>query len=82
VKDNQTKQISLVQADTIPVKKELLYHGANYYYYSRYGEAISNQKVGVFVEIRTKRRTALAFLCRKGTVRRLQARQRGKPPVS
>src|SRR5512135_1301538 len=48
VKDNQTKQISLVTADDIPVKKELLYRGAPYYYYSRYGDAMANQKVGVY----------------------------------
>ena len=69
VKDNQTKQISLVQADTIPVKKELLYHGANYYYYSRYGEAISNQKVGVFVEIQNTKENRLGIPLPKGTVR-------------
>jgi hypothetical protein len=69
VKDNQTKQISLVQADTIPVKKELLYHGANYYYFSRYGEAMSNQKVGVFVEIENRKENNLGIPLPKGTVR-------------
>jgi hypothetical protein len=69
VKDNQTKQISLVQADTIPVKKELLYRGANYYYYSRYGEAMTNQKVGVFVEIQNKKESNLGIPLPKGTVR-------------
>ena len=69
VKDNQTKQISLVQADTIPVKKELLYHGANYYYFSRYGEAMSNQKVGVFVEIQNRKENNLGIPLPKGTVR-------------
>ena len=69
VKDNQTKQISLVQADTIPVKKELLYQGANYYYYSRYDEAMSNQKVGVFVEIQNKKENNLGIPLPKGTVR-------------
>ena len=69
VKDNQTKQISLVQADTIPVKKELLFRGANYYYYSRYGEAMSNQKVGVFVEIQNKKENNLGIPLPKGTVR-------------
>lgn len=69
VKDNQTKQISLVQADAIPVKKELLYHGANYYYYSRYGEAITNQKVGVFVEIQNRKEYHLGVPLPKGTVR-------------
>jgi hypothetical protein len=69
VKDNQTKQISLVQADTIPVKKELLYHGANYYYFNRYGESLSNQKVGVFVEIQNRKENNLGIPLPKGTVR-------------
>jgi hypothetical protein len=45
IKENQTKQISLVNADIIPVKKELLYYGAAYYYYNCYGEAISNRRL-------------------------------------
>ncbi len=69
VKDNQTKQISLVNADDIPVKKELLYRGAAYYYYSAYGEAISNQKVGVFLEIANKKDHNLGIPLPKGTVR-------------
>ncbi|NTW60132.1 MAG: DUF4139 domain-containing protein, partial [Nitrospirae bacterium] len=69
VKDNQTKQISLVQADTIAVKKEFLYRGAAYYYHSRYGEALSNQKVGVFVEIENREKNHLGIPLPKGTVR-------------
>jgi hypothetical protein len=69
VKENQTKQISLVQADRIPVKKELLYRGANYYYYNRYGEALANQKVGVFVEIENREKNHLGIPLPKGTVR-------------
>ena len=69
IKDNQTKQISLVNADNIPLKKELLYHGAAYYYYNRYGEAITNQKVGVFVEIENKKENNLGIPLPKGTVR-------------
>ena len=69
VRDNQTKQISLVQADTIPVKKELLYRGANYYYYSRHGETMTNQKVGVFVEIDNRKENHLGIPLPKGTVR-------------
>jgi hypothetical protein len=69
IKDNQTKQISLVSADNIPVKKELLFHGARYYYYSQYGEAISKQKVGVFVEIQNKKENNLGIPLPKGTVR-------------
>ncbi len=77
VKDNQTKQISLVAADGIPVKKELLYYGANYYYYSRYGEAISNQKIGVFVEIVNRKENNLGIPLPKGTVRVYKADREG-----
>ena len=69
IKNNQTKQISLVSADTIPVKKELLFYGAQYYYYSRYGEAMSNQKVGVFVEMENRKENNLGIPLPKGTVR-------------
>jgi hypothetical protein len=69
LKDNQTKQVSLVQADTIAVKKEFLYRGASYYYHSRYGEAMSNQKVGVFVELENREKNHLGIPLPKGTVR-------------
>jgi len=69
VRDNQTKQISLVTAVDMPVKKELLYHGANYVYYSRYSEAMPDQKIGVFVEIQNKKENNLGIPLPKGTVR-------------
>lgn len=69
IKNNQTKQISLVTADNIPVKKELVYYGAQYYYRSQYGEKISNQKVGVFVEIANEKKNNLGMPLPKGTVR-------------
>jgi len=69
IKENQTKQIGLVNADTIPVRKELLYYGAAYYYYNRYGDAITNQKVGVFVEIENRKENNLGIPLPKGTVR-------------
>ncbi len=69
IKDNQTKQISLVTADNIPVKKELLFYGARYYYYSQYGEAMTNQKVGVFIEMENKKENNLGIPLPKGTVR-------------
>ncbi len=77
VKDNQTKQISLVTAGDIPVKKELLYYGSNYYYTSRYGEAMSNQKIGVFVEIQNKKENNLGMPLPKGTVRVYKADREG-----
>lgn len=69
VKDNQTKQINLVSAEDIPMKKELVYYGARDYYYSQYGEAILNQKVGVFVEIENRKENNLGIPLPKGTIR-------------
>jgi hypothetical protein len=69
IKNNQTKQISLVTADNIPVKKELVYYGEQYYYRSQYGEKISNQKVGVFIEVLNKKENNLGMPLPKGTVR-------------
>jgi len=69
IKENQTKQISLITADNIPVKKDLIYYGSRYYYYNQHGEAITNQKVGVFVEIANKQENNLGIPLPKGTVR-------------
>jgi hypothetical protein len=69
IKDNQTKQINLVTAGDIPVKKELVFQGAKYYYYSQFGETISKQKVGVFVEIENKKENNLGIPLPKGVVR-------------
>ena len=69
MKDNQTKQITLIAAGDIPVKKELLFYGAKYYYYSQYGDAMSNQKVDVFVEIENKKENNLGIPLPKGIVR-------------
>jgi hypothetical protein len=69
IKENQTKQISLVEASGVPVRKELRYYGAAYYYRSRYGEVVSNQKVGVFVEIENRERNNLGIPLPKGKIR-------------
>jgi hypothetical protein len=69
IKDNQTKQIQLVQASDIPVKKELIFQGKGFYYRGPSGETVSNQKVGVFLKIVNKRENHLGIPLPKGTVR-------------
>ncbi|MEW6481582.1 MAG: DUF4139 domain-containing protein [bacterium] len=69
IKDNQTKQISLVDAFNIPVKKEFLFQGAENYYYSLCREPMSNQKIGVFIEIENKKENNLGISLPQGTVR-------------
>ena len=52
--DNQTKQVALMSASRVPVRKEFLLEGANYYYSGQYGEIGRKIKVGVFVEFDNK----------------------------
>lgn len=77
VKDNQTKQISLLSANDIPIKKQLIYYGAQYYYRSQYRQPISNQKVGVFLEIANKEENHLGLPLPKGIVRVYKADSEG-----
>ena len=69
IKNNQTKQVSLLTSNGVPVNKRFLYYGAQHYYRSRYGVPVSNQKVGVYVEIANKKENRLGMPLPKGTVR-------------
>jgi hypothetical protein len=52
--ENQTKQVALMSAPRVPVDKEFVLEGANYYYSGQYGELGRKMKVGVFVEFSNK----------------------------
>ncbi|MHB1144006.1 MAG: DUF4139 domain-containing protein [Thiobacillus sp.] len=52
--ENQTKQVALLSATRVPVKKELLLVGENYYYSGQHGELGQKIRVGVFVEFDNK----------------------------
>jgi hypothetical protein len=69
LKENQTKQISLLSAEKIPVVKELVFRGNDYYYRGEYGEIGRNEKVGVFLEIVNRKENGLGMPLPKGTVR-------------
>ncbi len=69
IKQNQTKQISLLDAAEIPIKKEFRFYGASQYYRGPLGTPLSNQKVGVFLEIANKEQHRLGLPLPKGTVR-------------
>ncbi|MGH7845848.1 MAG: DUF4139 domain-containing protein, partial [Candidatus Binatia bacterium] len=49
IKSQQTKQVSLLSADHIPVNKRYFYYGAQQYFRTKYGVPISHQKIGVYV---------------------------------
>lgn len=69
IAENQTKQVSLLAASQIPVRKELLLRGADYYYSSSYGELGQKMKVGVFVEFENKESARLGMPLPKGVIR-------------
>ena len=69
LKENQTKQVALLTASQVPIRKEFLLKGESYYYQSQYGELGDKLKVGVFVEFENKTETHMGMPLPKGTVR-------------
>jgi hypothetical protein len=69
IKDNQTKQMTLLDANQVPVKKLFIFPGYPYYYYSRYDQKSDRQKIGVFLELENSKRNNLGMPLPKGTVR-------------
>lgn len=69
IAENQTKQVALLSASGVPVRKELVLHGADYYYQSSYGDLGQKMKVGVFVEFDNKESARLGLPLPKGVMR-------------
>lgn len=69
ISDNQTKQVALLSASGVPVRKELLLTGADYYYQGQYGEIGTKMKVGVFIEFENKEASKLGMPLPKGILR-------------
>ncbi|MDD2320626.1 MAG: DUF4139 domain-containing protein [Geobacteraceae bacterium] len=69
IKNNQTKQIRLLQSMGIAVKKELLLSGERRYFYAASREEEKGRKVGVFLEIENRKTNGLGMPLPKGTVR-------------
>lgn len=69
LRNNQTKQVALLNATSVSVNKEYLLKGADYYYHSQYGEIGKKLKVGVYVDFTNNKKSALGLPLPKGTVR-------------
>jgi hypothetical protein len=69
IKDSQTKQLALLSAADIPVDKRFIYYGAASYHRTQSGVPISNQKVGVYLDIRNTKENRLGVPLPKGKVR-------------
>ena len=69
IADNQTKQVALLSAGGVPVVKELVLQGNEYYYRSSLGNIGQKMKVGVFVQFENREASRLGMPMPKGVVR-------------
>jgi hypothetical protein len=69
IADNQTKQVALLGASGVPVTKELVLQGNDYYYRSSVGGIGQKMKVGVFVQFENREASRLGMPMPKGVVR-------------
>ncbi len=74
---NEKKQVTLLEAQAVPVKKLLLFAGTAGYYRGKYGAIASNQKVSVFLELENKKEHHLGVPLPKGIVRVYKADKSG-----
>ncbi|HEV8590354.1 MAG TPA: DUF4139 domain-containing protein [Pyrinomonadaceae bacterium] len=70
IRDNETKQVSLLEAAGFDVKKEFVLNGQRYYYtnYNNPGQPIK-EKVGVFIQFRNAQQNKLGMPLPAGTIR-------------
>ncbi len=70
IRDNETKQVSLLEAAGFDVKKEFVLNGQRYYYtgYNNPGAPIK-EKVGVYVQFRNSQSNKLGMPLPAGTIR-------------
>jgi hypothetical protein len=69
IADKQTKQVALLGAQGVPVAKELLLQGSDYYYRASVGGIGQKMKVGVFVQFENREASRLGVPMPKGVVR-------------
>ncbi|NUZ06004.1 DUF4139 domain-containing protein [Piscinibacter koreensis] len=67
--ENQTKQVALLGASGVPVKKELVLRGGDHYYRSALPEIGQKLKAGVYVEFANRENAGLGVPLPKGVVR-------------
>ena len=79
IRDNQTKQVSLLNAAGVSVNKEFRLQGNPYYYRGRQGDLGQKLKVGVFVEFDNRKKEHLGMPLPKGTVRVYKQDKAGRP---
>lgn len=69
LRQNEQKQVTLLEGAGIGLEKRLVFHGATHYYRNAWGDVVSNQKVGVFLDFQNTERNRLGMPLPKGIVR-------------
>ena len=69
LKNNEQKQVTLLEASRFDVDKHLIFYGAAHYYRGQYGHVVSNQKVGVFLDFENSEQNRLGMPLPAGVVR-------------
>ncbi len=69
ISENQTKQVALLNATGVPVRKELVLMGSDYYYASSYGDLGQKLKVNVWLHFDNKTSARLGMPLPKGILR-------------
>ena len=79
IRNNQTKQVSLLNAAAVAVNKEFRLQGSPYYYRGQQGDLGQKLKVGVFVEFDNRKKDNLGMPLPKGIVRVYKQDKAGRP---
>jgi hypothetical protein len=69
IKDNQTKQVSLFNANSVRVKKELLVYGQQGYYRRSYSDEVIKVPVHVYVAFKNEKKNNLGMPFPAGIIR-------------
>jgi len=69
LRDNEQKQVTLLEGEDVGVTKRLIFYGVPYYYRGSYGQVMSNQKVGVYLDVQNSEENHLGIPLPKGIVR-------------
>jgi hypothetical protein len=77
VLQNEQKQVSLLEAKGITLDKKLIFYGQQYWYRGSYGQVMSNQKVGVYLDVVNAEKNKLGMPLPKGIIRVYKADKSG-----
>lgn len=69
IRENQTKQVAMLEADRVAARKEYELHGQQHYYQSRMGDLGDRIKVGVFLAFANTEKDGLGKPLPMGVVR-------------